>query len=217
MTSSYHQEKRERHRGATNDIATFAPRFLTGRLQGFEKDMKICLTGVPSTTGLKNTHAYFPALISCCGMLEYVAGLFVGRIEGLGKREVADYALKYLPQPDYDAEAIRILFDAFRNAVAHRGIASGVWKDEHQKHKGRRLTWRVLADSYHPPLELVSSPGVIELDSPWDCQYSHRVQIRLGRLWRDMRDSVKRYAADLPGSPKLLGNFKRCMSELYPT
>lgn len=59
-------------------------------------------------------------------MLEYLASLYVDRIDGLGKKEVTAYA-KYLPQPDYNAEAIRVLFDAFRNAVAHLGIASGVW------------------------------------------------------------------------------------------
>jgi hypothetical protein len=208
--------KRERHRGAGHDMTKFAPLFLASRLEGFAKDMKICLTGIPSNARSGSTHAYFPALMNCCGMLEYLAGLYVGRTNSLGKKEVGDYAIRFLRQPDYDREAIRILFDAFRNAVAHRGIASGVWTDNHHHHKGRRLTWQVHADTARPALELVASPGLIKYDSPWDCPYTHRVQIRLGRLWRDIRDSVDGYVSELQASQRLQSNFKECMQELYP-
>ena len=146
------------HRGAADDQRKFAAAFLKGRLAGFEKDMRICLTGIPSEVRPGLTHAYFPALGTCCGMLEYLAGLYVGRIDGLGRREVTAYA-KYLPQPDYDPEAIRVLVDAFRNAVAHRGIASGVWIDPHQHRGERRLTWRVSADSYPPGARSRRKPG----------------------------------------------------------
>lgn len=208
-------KRRLPHRGAPDNPAQFARDFLKARLSGFEKDMGICLTGIPSGTLSGLTHAYFPALTTCCGMLEYLAGLYVGRINGLGKKEVTDYA-KYLPQPDYNAEAIRVLFDAFRNAVAHRGIASGVWVDPHPDMRGRRLTWKVLADAARPALELVASQGVIKYDSPWPCPYTHRVHIHLGRLWRDIRDSVDGYLAEFATSQPLQDNFDRCMKQLYP-
>jgi hypothetical protein len=148
-------------------------------------------------------------------MLEYVAGLYVGRIDGLGKREVNEYA-RYLPQPDYNAEAIRVLFDAFRNAVAHRGIASGVWVDPQPVTRRRRFTWKVLAGAARPALEVVASQGEIKYDSPWPCPYTHRVHIHLGRLWRDIRDSVESYLAELVTSQRLQDNFMRCMRQLYP-
>ncbi|GAB4507416.1 MAG: hypothetical protein Tsb0026_02760 [Sulfuricaulis sp.] len=148
-------------------------------------------------------------------MLEYLAGLYIGRIDRLGKKEVTAYA-RYLPQPDYNAEMIRVLFDAFRNAVSHRGIASGVWIDQHPATRGRRLTWKVLADATRPALEVINNPGVIKYDSPWPCPYTHRAHIRLGRLWRDIRDSVDGYITDLTVNQQLQDNFMKCMKRLYP-
>lgn len=203
------------HRGAPDDPAKFARAFLEARLKGFEKDMRICLNGIQSEDRPGLTHAYFPALTNCFGMLEYLAGLYAGKIDGLGKREVTAFA-KYLPQPDYDDEAIRILFDAFRNAVAHRGIASGVWLDPHLDMQGRRLTWKVLADTARPALDVVASHGEIKFDSPWPCPYTHRVHIHLGRLWRDIRDSVDGYVEELVVSQVLQKKFMRCMKQLYP-
>lgn len=209
------QKRRLPHRGAPNNKPEFARKFLQARLDGFEKDMGICLTGIPSKDRSGLTHAYFPALTACCGMLEYLAGLYVGRTKGLGKQEVIRYA-KYLPKPDYSDEAIRVLFDAFRNAIAHRGIASGVWKDKHPAMQGRRLTWKVLADSKRPVIEVVESKGELKYDPPWPCPYTHRVHIHLGRLWRDIRDSVDNYLADLDINQGLQDNFFLCMKELYP-
>lgn len=215
MTNS-ERKQRKLHRGAPNDPARFAREFLRARAEGFEKDMRICLTGTASETRLGLTHAYFPALATCCGMLEYLSGLYVGRVDGLGRREIAAYAGKYLPQPDYDGEVIRVLFDAFRNAVAHRGIASGVWVDRHHAMRGRRLTWKVLADAKPPALEVVPSQGEIRYDSPWPCPYTHRVHIRLGRLWRDIRFSLDGYLADVSSSANLQRKFMSCMRQLYP-
>jgi hypothetical protein len=215
MTSTKNEPQgRPLHRGAPTDMALFAKKFLSGRLGGFEKDIRICLTGTKTNDGYV-THAYFPALGTCCGMLEYLAGLYVGRIDGLGRNEIINYS-KYLPQPDYNADAIRVLFEAFRNAVAHRGIASGVWIDQQPATQGRRLTWSVHADSASPALALVSAPGVIKRDSPWPCSYTHRFHIHLGRLWRDIRDSVNGYLGELVTSKALQSNFQNCMKQLYP-
>jgi hypothetical protein len=203
------------HRGAPDDPAQFAQAFLEARLRGFEKDMNICLKGVQSDDRPGPTHAYFPALTNCCGMLEYLAGLYAGRIDGLGKKEVTAYA-KYLPQPDYNPEVIRVLFEAFRNAVVHRGIASGVWIDPHPDMQGRRLTWKVFADTARPALEVVANKGEIKFDSPWPCPYTHRVHIHLGRLWRDIRNSVDGYVDELVASEVLQDKFMRCMKKLYP-
>lgn len=206
------------HRGAPDNPEQFARAFVRGRLSGFAKDMRICLKGIPTRANNRwvLTHAYFPALMACCGMLEYLAGLNVGRVNGLGRREVTAYATKYLPQPDYSADVIRVLYDAFRNAVAHRGIASGVWVDRHRATQGRRLTWKVFANATRPPLDVVAGEGVLKLDPPWPCQYTHRVHIRLGRLWRDIRNSANCYIADLVTSQDLQDKFFECMEELYP-
>jgi hypothetical protein len=91
-----------------------------------------------------------------------------------------------------------------------------VWKDEHKHHGGRRVTWNVHADTKRPALELLAKPGVIKYDSPWECPYTHRMQIRLGRLWRDIQGSVDKYATAIQRDAALQRNFERCMRELYP-
>jgi|SRR6266850_3690121 len=206
------------HRGFPDNPEQFARAFVTGRLAGFTKDMRICLRGIRKRVNNRwvLTHAYFPALMSCCGMLEYLTGLYVGRTNGLGRREVTAYAIKYLPQPDYNADVIRILFDAFRNALAHRGIASGVWVDRHHATRGRRLTWKVFANATRPPIEVCVNEDVLKIDPPWPCRYTHRVHIRLGRLWLDIRNSANGYMADVVACQDLQKQFFQCMEELYP-
>lgn len=202
------------HRGAHGNATVFAERFIRGRLFGFEKDMRICLTGAPRTDGAGLTHAYFPALAACCSMLEYLAALHAGRLTGIGRREISAYATKYLRQPDYGPDAIRVLIDAFRNSVNHRGIATGVWID--RATPGRRVTWRIMADALGPAIELRAAPGVIRRDAPWPCPFTHRAHVHLGRLWRDIKASADRYIADIAADAGLQINFNRCMTALYP-
>lgn len=178
--------------------------------------MGICLRGIRKTKSNEWTHAYFPALMTCCSMLEYLAGLHAGRLDGLGTRDILAFSRKYLNQAKYGDEVVRILFDAFRNAVAHRGIATGIWVDHHPATGGRRLTWKVSATKQGVPLEVVQEAGTLLMDPPWPCPYTHRVHIRLGRLWRDIAASARSYAADIRRSAQLQENFTRCMLRLYP-
>jgi hypothetical protein len=206
------------YRGASEDTAKFASSFIKGRLAGFEKDMQICLTPVRSKTRSGVTHAYFPALAACCGTLEYLTALSRGNTRGIGWQQVADWAQLYLPQPDYDKETIRILVDAFRHSVAHRGIASGVWVDKNQGvGMGRRLTWKVSADAKRPACELVAEDGHLRSDPPWPCPYTHRVHIHLRGLWVDIRNGANRYSDELAKNQQLQANFEACMRQLYPT
>lgn len=206
------------HRGAVNDLPSFAERFIRGRIAGFEKDMDICLTPTHSKTRSGATHAYFPALGTCCGTLEYLAALYRGNIRGIGWQQVATWADHFMPQPDYDSEVIRILFDAFRHSVAHRGIASGVWIDRNQGDGlGRRLTWKILADSRRPACELVPEKGFLRKDPPWPCEYSHRVHIHLKGLQVDIRKAAVLFSKRFLADNALLANFESCMRQLYPT
>ena len=201
-------------------MAVFASNFVRQRLRGFEKDMRICLTGVPSDERAGKTHAYFPALMNCCGMLEYLSRLYAGRPRSRNALNLVIEYSKFLPQPDYSSDTVRILFRAFRNPIAHRGIASGVWLDEHDENRGRRITWRIGADNRSPAIEIVHKPDVLRFDSPWECKYTHRAHIRLGRLWREIRDSAlapNGYRDELVSDPELLRKFTRCMRNLYPT
>ena len=80
-------DKRRRvlvHRGAIGNIGAFAPKYIQGRLGGFEKDMRICLTPVKLRDGSGTTHAYLPAVAACCGILEYLTALWRGDTRGVG-------------------------------------------------------------------------------------------------------------------------------------
>src|SRR5688572_11156401 len=118
-----HKQRRPDHRGAKDNPLLFAQRFVRDRISGFEKDMGICLTGIPSPSGGGITHAYFPALGTCCGMLEYLTALFIGKTEGLGHKDLQKYARLFLPA-EYTDDTVEVLFKAFRHSVAHRSIAS---------------------------------------------------------------------------------------------
>lgn len=208
------------HRGANGDMAKFASKFLEQRLEGFEKDMQICLAGTKSKTSHGITHAYFPALMSCCGTLEYFSSLYAGEIsEKFNVNNIKVYTKKFLSQTHYTADSIHILYHAFRHTVAHRGIASGVWVDKHNATKGRRIVWKIGADTRASALQIKKEVGALRFDSPWECPYTHRVHISLGRLWRDIRDSViaeNGYRDTLISNEKLLKNFEDCMKKLYP-
>jgi hypothetical protein len=204
------------NRGANGDISKFAPDFLKKRLDGFEKDMRICLSGVPRTDKPgEMTHAYFPALMACCGLLEYAACFYTGRKTFKGTtQDYQEYAREYLR--DYSSDAIRVLHRLFRNAVAHRSIASGVWVDDKEQ---RRIVWTIDETSDSPAIEIKEAPGCLKLDSPWPCKYTHRVHIHLGALWKDIKDSIERYANALEangGNGNLVKNFRNCLKTLYP-
>lgn len=209
--------RRTIHRGASGEVAEFAPRFIAGRLSGFDKDMRICLTSVESEDRSGPTHAYFPALAACCGTLEYLTGLYRGNLNGIGWQQIATFAERFLPQPDFDRETVRVLVDAFRHPVAHRGIATGVWIDRnHGPGHGRRLTWRILADAKHPACRVVPEAGVLERDPPWPCPYTHRVHIHLRALWIDIRKAAVAYSKELGRDHQLQRQFGACMKQLYP-
>lgn len=205
------------HRGAAADMPAFADRFIQARLQGFEKEMKVCLTPMRSESSKAPTHAYLPALAACCGLLEYLTGLYRGRLEGNGWQQIAEFAVRYLPQPDYDEETVRILFQVFRHPIAHRGIASGIWVDRnHGPGKGRRMTWQVSADAKRPACEILPETGRLTRDPPWPCLYTHRGHIHLRSMWVDIRNAAKRYSEDV-ADQQLLARFVECMKRLYPT
>lgn len=205
------------HRGAIDNPSIFVRQFVAGRLAGFEKDMKICLTPIPSRTRPGLTHAYFPALSACFGLMEYLTGLYRGNLNGIGWRQVAEWSHRYLDQSQYGEDIVRVFFEAFRHSVAHRGIASGIWVDRARgPGNGRRITWRVTAGRSRPAVQIVPESGVLEFDPPWRCAFTHRVNIQLVSLKADIRNAAKQYASEAGSDAMLLAHFTSCMRQLYP-
>lgn len=196
-------------------MIAFASKFLEDRFLGFDKDIDICLTGRPAANRTGPTYAYFPALMACCGTLEYLACMFLGR-RRCTDTQVAQYAVEFLPQPEYDAEAIRLLFEGFRHKVAHHGIASGVW---HDRQTDRRITWSLHPGRNSPAMEVKEDNRTLIADPPWKCRVTHCTVIRLGRLAQDVRDSALEangYREALRSRAGLVDRFTRCMHFMYP-
>ena len=138
-------------------MGAFAAAFVRGRMAGFEKDMRICLTPVLRANGAGKTYAYFPALSACTSTLEYLTALNRGDTHGIGWGQVADFAGEYMRQPDFDRDTVRVMFEALRHPVAHRGIASGVWVDRNAgPGQGRRVVWKISAGSTRPACQIVA-------------------------------------------------------------
>ncbi len=198
-------------------MAVFAPRFIEGRLAGFEKDMTICLASFDSPSLGRTTHAYFPALAACCATLEYAVALERGNLTPAGWRQVAGFAARYMRQPDFSSETVRVLFRAFRHPIAHRAIASGIWIDQAPGlGHGRRIAWEVSAGTKRPACQLVEDHGILTKDPPWRTPYTHRFHIFLGALWRDISEGARAYAEAVSVSSKLQSRFLTCMQCLYP-
>ena len=205
------------HRGTIDDTPLFARRFIEGRLAGFAKDMEVCLKPLKIPGRRTPTHAYFPALGTCCGTLEYLAALHYGNVNSIGWDVLANWTARYLPQPDYDNAVTRILVLAFRNSVNHRGIASGVYVDPRPgPGHGWRYTWKVHADAIRPACEIREELGTLIKDSPWPCSYTHRVHIHLKGLQVDIRNGARKFVEDIGAKPQLQRNFEACMNQLYP-
>ena len=190
---------------------------MRGRLVGFEKDIGICLSPVPRIGSTGKTHAYFPALAACTSTLEYLTALERGNTRGVGSTQIVRFASRYMRQPDFDADTVRVLFEALRHPVAHRGIASGIWVDRNNgAGNGRRFVWKIAAGAKRPACRVVAEDGVVKRDSPWPCSYTHRMHINLMALGVEVRDAAKLYLKRLLVDARLQRNFEACMQQLYP-
>lgn len=205
-----------RHRGFPGDLVAFAYAFVDTRRIGFLKDIDICLTDTPNERG-GVTHAYFPALATCCAFLEYMTGLARGRLDNVGWKDVAAWAELYLPQPNYSRGVIEIIVRAFRNSVAHRGVATGIWCDKSNNGQvSRRVTWKLLETRGSPACQLIDENGTLVKDPPWECRYTHRMHIYLRTFADDLGVGARRFADSLRTDADLQRRFERAMNELYP-
>lgn len=198
----------------------YGPLFLRNRMDGFRKDMRICLTGVPRALGDRRpTHAYFPAVAICCATLEFLAGFHSGKGESespIPLDDIKEFARLFMP-PSYNDELIHVLHKLLRHKTAHQGIATGVWIQKGGTGAGNRVIWRLTASYKHPGCRIEADAGELDRHTdPWKCRYTHRFHVNLGRLWCDLHQAAARYSAALHMDSQLQDNFERCMRRLYP-
>lgn len=182
--------------------------------------MTICLASRRLDDGKGFVHAYFPALVTCCGFLELFANLYSGdsKVQKQRYDRLEAYS-RFLPGNCYTRDNLEVLYKALRNPIAHHGVASGLHEETSQQSQRRRITWMITADTQNPALKLLAKSGTLKNDPPKDRQYSHRMCVRLGRLWRDIYDSVdmpKGYRGAVLSDPAQLKKFHRCIDQIFP-
>ena len=209
-----------RYLGSGGDRKKYTDAYLSQRLWQLRKDMTTCLASRRRDDGKGFVHAYFPALVTCCGILELFANLHSGDSKVQNKRyDRLEAYIRFLPGKSYTRDNLEILYKALRNPIAHHGVAAGLHEETSHQSQFRRITWMLTADTRQPALKLLAKSGTLKNDPLTDRQYSHRMCVRLGRLWRDIYDSVdmpKGYRAAVLSDPTLLRKFHRCIDQIFP-
>jgi hypothetical protein len=200
----------------------FARELLRGRAKSFKKDIDICLTRNAS-----GSHAYFPALSTCISFLDFLSGLYAGRVHGHGFQEFISYAASFLDNRKYGAEELEILYEGFRHKIAHLGHPYSVFDtDTSRRLKGRRkkrlVTWTVYAGRRRRPLELIEYPTMQQVQrslAPWTVPYDSRLLIGVRCFASDICQTVRGHTGfikRLETDQSLMSNFSNCLQFLYP-
>lgn len=202
--------------------AVLADKFLTHRISMFDKDMQICLTGIPRKDDPSiDTHAYFPALMACCGFLDLLGSLYKGDAKRSKTSWVVNYCQRFMANPDdYCNDNIVLLFEVVRHGAAHLGVGKGVVIPKYGTDDNKRITWTIDEHPGSPAIRLESDTGVVLKPTlPWCCPYDHRLHAYLPTLQADIRDSVLRtggYRESVMADHEPLGKFKQAMKDIYP-
>jgi hypothetical protein len=199
------------------EIVNFAKAFLREHEDRFRKDIKICLTADEN-----NRHAYFPALITCVAFADFLSGLYAGKLDGHGLEELKKYATKFMSVSDYTTDRLEILYECFRNKVAHVAQPYAIF-DTHSKRKFRTqrrrlITWTVQASRRKPPIEIIPTKGarqVLTAVTPWPVYYDHRVFVSLRTLAGDIRKTIPKYLRHLKNEEHARRHFKNCMAVYF--
>jgi len=199
-------------------LTSFAGVFLRGLLGTFRKDLAICLTA-----NKKQEHAYFPALITCIGVLDFMSGLYAGDIEGHGLKELKAYIAKFFVNKTHYNE-LDLLYIMFRHKIAHIGYPYTVTDtalDKRLPGPPRRITWTVFADNRKRPIELIHHPPKLLKKSirPWDVSYDTRALVSIKRIRADIVKSIygrSGYLHHLKTDGIARERFAKCMVVYFP-
>ena len=190
-------------------------------VRNYRKDMSICLR-----RNGDGSHAYFPALMTSIGFLDFLSGLYAGTLERHSLHELKAYAGRFMNPSHYDSLRLEILYEMFRHKLAHLGYLPVVF-DTATKPKTfsiqKRLTWTVYASKRTQPIEIkdFTTPQYLTREHypRWQIPYDCRVRISLRRLQTDIIKSINGrsgYLSALEGESTLLEKFAACMRYYFP-
>jgi hypothetical protein len=208
------------HFKSSQQLRIFAKRFLRDQVEGFRKDIRICLT-----MDRRRRHAYFPALIRCISFADFLGGLHAGDIENHNFRQLREYANKFMNAANYDELRLAILYEGFRHKIAHLSDPYPVF-DTATKPRifgspHRRIAWTVYAGQRAIPIKLVPYPERTLLKrtkTPWPVSYDHRIEISLRSFANDIVKSIigpSGYLHHLESNLCAQKNFERAMQTFF--
>lgn len=203
------------------ELISFARTFLCDRVASFRKDVAICLTA-----DRKRHHAYFPALITCIGFVDLLSGLYAGRLEGHGLRELKAYTSRFLSVANYSPLNLEVLYLAFRHKLAHLSFPYVVFditnRGEYTGKKQRRITWSVHASRRKVPIEVLdftSQQFLRKTLRPWPVHYNCRAIISVRTFQSDILKSIygpTGYLRLLETDRAARDRFAKCMKMIFP-
>jgi hypothetical protein len=199
------------------DVVRFAKAFLDEHLDRFNKDIAICLKA-----DAKKRHAYFPALITCIAFLDFLSGLYAGRLEGHSLKELKDYVLKFMNPSEYTPDRLDVLYECFRHKIAHLALPYAVFDTNTKKafrgQPRRLITWTVRVSGTKPPITIfpVSPPKHLSRAvTPWAVSYDHRAVITVRSFASDIVKSIPKYLRHLRADTTARSHFKNCMKSYF--
>jgi hypothetical protein len=201
------------------ELVKFARAFLRSHVKAFRKDIAACLTP-------RRQHAYFPALITCIAFADLLSGLHAGNLQNHGRKDLEQYAKKFM-KPHYTTYIVRVLYEFFRNKIAHLAYPYPVsdtvtraklFRDQPM----RRITWTVSVGKRGPAIELedFAVPKWLRRSlRPWSMSYNCRARIRIRSLQIDIIKSIygpSGYLRHLLTNQTAQERFAACMKDYYP-
>jgi hypothetical protein len=199
------------------ELLEFSRAFLRVLVQNFQKDISICLTADRA-----RRHAYFPALMTCIPFMDFLSGLYAGKLEGHGLKELNSYAAKFMNQSNYCSLELEILDKMFRHKLAHLGYPPAVYKFPGPPF--RRITWIVYASRRKRPIEIEDVTTQRSLKKrkhypSWDVSYNCIARISVKHFQTDIIKSIyghSGYLRALETDPTIRHHFAACMRVYFP-
>jgi hypothetical protein len=136
-------------------LLRYASWFVRDRIKVFREDVQICMTA-----NADRHHAYFPALITCIGFLDFLSGLHAGKFDSLKLPDLQKYIRAFFRRPN-DYTHIDIFYTMFRHKIAHIAYPYLVFDTASKKlpPPRRRVTWTVGIYANKNPIELNDNPA----------------------------------------------------------
>jgi hypothetical protein len=203
-----------------DEVVNFAKAFLDEHRERFQKDIAICLK--PDDN---NSHAYFPALITCIAFLDLLSGLRAGKLDGQKLPELKNYVSQFMDPLAYTEDRLDVLYECFRHKVAHLAQPYVVFDTDSTRGKTfggkprRLIAWTVRASGPRPTIDIVPvncRKQILRAATPWPVFYDHRVTVSIRGFAADIAKSIPRYLRHLRTEAEARENFRRCMANYFP-